>query len=186
MNKQVSLNASEIYKLISDPFWIWCQFHAPKEEAIEIIDRHLNLLFEKGKIFEENWVRKNYPDFIKVTPEYGEEAINKTMELMMAGVDVIYQPFFLSESESLKGKGDLLIKDTSHKSKLGDYHYRVEEIKNSNDVKTYHKLQTACYNFILGSIQDYFPEEITIILKDKKEIVNYKKIEKEFKKYIQL
>ncbi len=186
MNKQASLSASEIYKLMSDPFWIWCQFHAPKEEAIEIKDRHLDLLFEKGKIFEENWVAKNYPNFIKVTPEYGEEAINRTIELMMEGVDVIYQPFLRSESEYLKGKGDLLIKDMSHKSKLGDYHYKVVEIKNSKEVKTYHKLQTACYNFMLASIQDYLPEKITIVLKDKKEIVNYKKIEKEFKKYIQL
>ena len=186
MNKQSSLSASEIYKLMSDPFWIWCQFHAPKEEAIVIKDRYLDLLFEKGKIFEKNLVAKNYPNFVKVTPEYGEEAISRTIELMMAGVDVIYQPFFQSESESLKGKGDLLIKDTTHKSKLGDYHYKVLEIKNSKEVRTYHKLQTACYNFMLSLMQGYLPEEITIILKDKKEIVDYKKIEKEFKKYVQL
>lgn len=186
MNKKAELSASEIYKLMNDPFWIWCQLHAPKEEAIEIKDRHLDLLFEKGKIFEQNWVQKNYPNFIRVTPEYGEEAINRTIELMMIGIDVIYQPFFRSESEYLKGKGDLLIKDTTHKSKFGDYHYRIEEIKNSKEVKTYHKLQTACYNFILSSIQGYLPEKITIILEDKKEIVDYKKIEKEFKKYVQL
>ena len=186
MNKQASLSASEIYKLMSDPFWIWCQLHAPKEEAIGIKDRHLDFVFEKGKIFEESWVQENYPNFVKVIPEYGEKAIDRTVELMMAGVDVIYQPFFRSETEYLKGKGDLLIKDTTHKSNLGDYHYRVEEIKNSKEVKAYHKLQTACYNFMLGSIQGYLPEKITIILKDKKEIVDYKKIEKELKKYVQL
>lgn len=186
MNRQASLSASEIYKLMNDPFWIWCQLHAPREEAVQIKDRYLDLLFQKGKIFEENWVRRNYPHFVKVTPEYGEDAINKTLELMTAGVDVIYQPFFHSESESLKGKGDLLVKDASHKSKLGDFHYRVEEIKNSKEVRTYHKLQTACYNFMLSLIQGYLPEEITIILEDKKQIVNYSKIEKDLKKYIQL
>ena len=119
MNKQARLSASEIYKLMSDPFWIWCQFYAPKEEAIEIKDRHSDISLERGKIFEENWVKENYPNFIKVTPEYGEEAINRTIELMMSGVDVIYQPFFQFESECLKGKGDLLIKDTTHKSFKG-------------------------------------------------------------------
>ena len=53
MNKKASLSASEIYKLMNDPFWIWCQFHAPKEKAVVVKDRYLDLLFEKGKIFEE-------------------------------------------------------------------------------------------------------------------------------------
>lgn len=181
--KNAKLSASDFYKLIYDPFWIWCKLHASKEEAVEIVDRYRLLQFEIGRNFELEYVKANYPNAVKVD---GSDSINKTIKMMLAGVEVIYQPYLVSKTESMTGIGDLLIKDKSHSSKLGDYHYRVEEIKRYKEVKSYHKLQAACYSFMVNEIQGFLPEKITIILEGGKKDFEYKKIEKDFNKYVQL
>jgi len=164
---------SDFYKLLNDPFWIWCRYHAPKEEQIEEIDRHGKIRMEQGVEFEKAWVTKTYPQAEEVKAYYGIEAIKETLDLMIKGVDVIYQPHLSFLEKDIYGKGDLLVKSTKASSDLGDYFYEVKEIKNSKKVKDYHKLQAGIYNYILGIIQGFTPSEFGIVIKESEEKIEY-------------
>ena len=175
---------SDFYKLLYDPFWIWCRFHAPEKEKKEEIDRHRDLLMQKGVDFEERWLRKNYPQAREVKASYGIEAIKETLNLMIEGVDVIYQPHLSLLEKDIYGKGDLLVKSKQASSDLGDYHYIVKEVKNSKEVKNYHKLQAGIYNYILGLIQGFISPQVSIVLKDSEETISYNKINGEIEDHL--
>lgn len=163
---------SDFYKLLKDPFWIWCRYHAPKEEEIEEIDRHSKIRMDQGTEFEKVWMAKNYPQAVKVKAYYGIEAIKETLGLMIKGTNVIYQPHLSFLEKNIYGKGDILIKG-KQASDLGDYSYVVKEIKNSKEVKDYHKLQADIYNYILGIIQGFTPPELSIVIKESEEKMGY-------------
>lgn len=164
---------SDFYKLLNQPFWIWCRYHAPKEEEKEEIDRHRDLLMQKGVDYEEKWVKANYPQASEVKVPYGIEAIKETLNLMIKGADVIYQPHLSFLEKYIYGKGDILVKSNQASSDLGDYCYMVKEIKNSKKVKDYHKLQAGIYNYILGIIQGFTPPKLSIVIKDSEEKMEY-------------
>lgn len=164
---------SDFYKLLNDPFWIWCKYHAPKEEGREEIDRHKDIRMDQGVEFEKAWVAKTYPQAVEVKAYYGIEAIKETLSLMMKGVDIIYQPHLSFLEKEIYGKGDILVRNNQESSDLGNYSYVVKEIKNSKKVKDYHKLQAGTYNYILGIIQGLTPSEISIVLKDGEEKMQY-------------
>ena len=67
--------------------------------------------------------------------------------------------------EDVYGKADLLVRSDDAPSALGDFHYRVKEIKNAGKLKEYHQLQAAAYAWILGTIQDYSAESFDIVLR---------------------
>lgn len=164
---------SDFYKLLNDPFGIWCRYHAPKEEEKKEIDRHRDIRMEQGTEFEKAWVTKTYPHAIEIKAYYGIEAIKETLNLMIKGADVIYQPHLSFFEKEIYGKGDILVKSNQAASDLGDYCYLVTEIKNSKKIKDYHKLQAGIYNYILGIIQGFTPPEISIVLKDSGEKMQY-------------
>lgn len=171
---------SDFYKLLYDPFWIWCRFHAPEEEKKEEIDRHRDLLMQRGVDFEEKWLKANYPQAREVKASYGLEAIKETLNLMIEGVNVIYQPHLSLLEKEIYGKGDLLVKSKKASSDLGGYHYIVKEVKNSKEVKNYHTLQAGIYNYMLGVIQGFTSPEINIVLKDSEEkTISYNKVSEE-------
>lgn len=182
------LRASEFYALIHDPFYLWCRVFAPKEEEVEEENRYNQLKLAKGEQFERAWVQKNYPDALEVKAERGKEAVQQTLELMLGGTPAIYQPHLWCATEGLHGKGDLIVRDDSCPSDLGNYHYTVKEIKMSNKIQPEHKLQTACYNFILGLTQGFTPLQMQIILSSKEESivdVDYETVEEDLKKYLE-
>lgn len=177
--------ASDFYQLINDPFWIWCQLHGPKEEAVIEPNRHDELRIKRGVEFEKQWVKENYPEAIEVIPAQGLASLRKTLELMLDGVAVIYQPQLWVLGEGLCGKCDLLIRNDSQPSELGDYHYVVKEIKISHKIRKDHQLQIACYNYMLGLIQGFTPPEISLILHGAETIVAYDEaLKDDLKKYL--
>ncbi len=164
---------SDFYKLLNDPFWIWCRYYAPKEEEKEEIDRHSKIRMDQGTEFEKEWVAKTYPKAVEVKAYYGIEAIKETLKLMMEGIEIIYQPHLSFLEKDIYGKGDLLVKNKHVSSDLGDYSYVIKEIKNSKKVKDYHKLQAGIYNYILGIIQGFTPPELSIVVKDNEVKMEY-------------
>lgn len=186
INSSRLFRPSDFYKLLNDPFWIWCRYHAPEEEKKEEIDRHRDLVMQKGVDFEQRWLKANYPQAREVKAPYGIEAIKETLTLMMKGEDVIYQPHLSLEEKDIYGIGDILIKSKQATSDLGDYCYIVKEIKHSKEVKNYHKLQAGIYNYMLGVIQGFTSPQVNIVLKDGEESFSFKEIEDEINEYFAL
>ncbi|MBI5778368.1 MAG: TM0106 family RecB-like putative nuclease [Planctomycetes bacterium] len=154
---------------------------------VEEVDRYSEIKMQRGAEYEKQWVEKNYPDAIKIEEKWGLKALKQTMELMLKGTQVIYQPNLWLLSEEMYGKGDLLVRSDDAPSDLGKYHYRVIEIKRSKNLQDYHSFQAVCYNKMLEAIQGYASKEVTVVLKEGRENVAYnKKIIDKFNHYVNL
>src|SRR5262245_33924734 len=167
------------YYLLKDPFWLWCEQHAPREEAVDETTRYDELRMAQGREYERQWVWANFPEAIEVAPTFGFEALKNTFRAMLGGAVAIYQPQLWDLAQDTYGKGDILIRDNSAPSDLGDFHYRVIEIKRSLSLRDSHVLQAAFYNQSLGRLQGYVPPEMTVILKDSAKTISYQGEEKD-------
>ena len=52
------------YYLLKDPFWLCCEYHAPKDEAVDETTRHDELRMLQGIVHEKQWVKTNFPNAI--------------------------------------------------------------------------------------------------------------------------
>lgn len=185
-NRHLLFRPSLVYQILHDPFWIWCEHHAPKNEAVNETTRYDEMRFQRGLEFEQAWLRENYPDAIKIEPDFGFEALRNTFQAMIQRAAAIYQPQLWDLGRESYGKGDLLIRDDSRRSDLGPYHYRVVEIKRSRSLQDYHVLQAAFYNRMLGEIQGFIPNEMTVALRAASEPVAYSGREKDIDEILTL
>jgi uncharacterized protein len=172
-NRHKLFRPSLSYYLLKDPFWLWCQYHAPKNAAVDETTRYEKLRMQQGVEYEQQWVKANYPDAVEITPGFGFAALKNTCRALLAGAGAIYQPQLWDLEQATYGKGDLLVRDDSSPSDLGPYHYRVIEIKRSQSLQSSHALQGAFYNENIGKLQGYLPDQLTIVLKDSQETVSY-------------
>ena len=56
-NRHALFRPSLTYYLLKDPFWVWCEYHAPKEEAVDETTRYDELRMQQGIAHEEECVR---------------------------------------------------------------------------------------------------------------------------------
>ncbi|MBI4715485.1 MAG: TM0106 family RecB-like putative nuclease [Nitrospirae bacterium] len=178
-NRRRHLRPSWVYSILRDPFWIWCEYHAPRTEAVDESTRYDRMRFEKAAAYERDWVQRRYPEAVRIEPGYGMAALEATLRAILSGLPVLYQPQLWDLEHEVYGKGDLLIRDDSHGSDLGPYHYRVIEIKSSAALQEYHVLQAAFYHRILGKLQGYTPESFTVALRSGEETLHWKGREKD-------
>jgi uncharacterized protein len=172
-NRHALFRPSLTYYLLKDPFWVWCEYHAPKEEAIDETTRYDELRMQRGMAHEQQWVAANFPDAVKIEPGFGFDALKNTFRAMLTGAPAIYQPQLWDLERESYGKGDLLVRDDSAPSDLGPFHYRVLELKHSPALQEYHALQAAFYNENIGRLQGFTPGELTVVLKDSSATVPY-------------
>lgn len=156
-NRHNLFRPSLSYYLLKDPFWLWCQHHAPKSAAVDETTRYEQLRMQQGVDYEQQWVKANYPDAVEIKPGFGFAALKHTCQALLAGPRAIYQPQLWDLAQATYGKGDLLIRDDSAPSDLGAYHYRVIEIKRSQSLQSSHALQGAFYNDNIAKLQGYLP-----------------------------
>jgi len=154
---------SMFYRLLIDPFSVWCDYHAPKSEAVEEISRYEQIKMDREKKFEEKWIKENYPEAVKIEPEQEIEALINTLEAMVEGAPAIHGAQLWLLRDEMYGQADLLV--LSHgKSDLGTYHYKVKEIERSKiTMVESHIYQGAIYNRMLGAIQGYLPESYYVV-----------------------
>ncbi|MFQ5960355.1 MAG: TM0106 family RecB-like putative nuclease [Candidatus Methylomirabilales bacterium] len=179
MNRSVLFRPSFVYQVLQDPFWIWCEYHAPRSEAVDETRRYDEIRRQRGIEYEQAWVKEHYPDAGSVVPDFGFDALRKTLQLMLEGVAAIYQPEIWDLGGESYGRADLLVRNDSDGSDLGPYHYRLVEIKRARSLQDHHVLQGAFYNRMLGKLQGWTPAELTIVLKEAVETVPYASLEKE-------
>lgn len=171
MQKERVFKPSLFYRLLKDPFSVWCDYHAPGKEMVEEVSAYELMRQQVGYEYEEKWVKEHYPNAVKIRPDWGFKALENTCRAMLKGVSTIHQASLWVLPDDFCGKADLLVRCDDAPSDLGNYHYRVEEIKNSKEVSEYHRLQVGFYNMMLGKIQGYMPDSTTVALKDKEEQV---------------
>jgi len=172
-NRHVLFRPSLSYYLLKDPFWIWCEYHAPKSAAVDETTRYEALRMQQGVEYEKQWVKNHFPNALEIKPHFGFEALRNTLQAMLDGAPAIYQPQLWDLLRDSYGKGDLLIRDDSAPSDLGPFHYYVLEIKRSQSLQSSHVLQAAFYTQNIGMLQGRMPHELTIILKDSSESIAY-------------
>ena len=175
-DRNTMFRPSMIYDLLHDPFKVWCEYHAPKDQAVDEVSRYDEIKMRRGVEYENTWVAEHCPGFRKIEPEYGFQALSNSIQAMMEGVPAIHAPQLWLLSDGVYGKADVLIRDDSASSDLGKYHYRVVEIKRSGSLKEYQVLQAAIYNRILGRIQGYTPEIFTVVLRDGNEEILFSEV----------
>ncbi len=172
-HRHILFHPSLAYQILQDPFWVWCQYHAPKTEAVDEISRYDEMRMRRGIKHEEEWIQRHYPEAIEIKPAFGYPALRNTFKAMLEGAAAIYQPQLWDLAGETYGKADLLVRDDSCDSDLGPYHYRLFEIKRSKSLKEYHVLQAAFYNRMLGYIQGHTADELTVVLKDAQQRISY-------------
>ncbi|MSP37343.1 MAG: TM0106 family RecB-like putative nuclease [Deltaproteobacteria bacterium] len=172
-NRHDLFRPSLSYYLVKDPFWLWCEHHAPKDAAVDETTRYEKLRMQQGLDYEARWVETNFPDAVEIKPGFGFAALKNTLRAMLDGAATIYQPQLWDLRRDSYGKGDLLIRDHSAPSDLGPFHYRVVEIKRSAALQISHILQASFYNQNLALLQGYCPPQMIIVLKDSSETVAY-------------
>lgn len=172
------------YQVLHDPFWIWCEYNAPRSEAVDETTRYQKMLMQRGVEFEQLWIHEHYPDAVKIQPAFGHEALKNTLRAMLAGIPVISQPQLWDLSRQSYGKADLLVRDNSLGSDLGPYHYRLIEIKRSKSLRDYHVMQAAIYNRMVGRIQGYTPEELTVALPTMEEKITFPSVEEQLEDHL--
>lgn len=166
IHRETRLRPSLIQKLLHDPFWIWCEYHAPKNEAVDETSRYDLMRYGRGIEHERRWIQSRYPEAVAIRPDFGYDALRNTLRAMIDGAPAIHQPQLWDLANDVYGRADLIVRDDSRASDLGPYHYRVVEIKRALSLKQDYILQAAFYNRTLGFIQGYTPREITIALAD--------------------
>lgn len=161
------VKAKDIYLYMKDPFLVYCDYHVePKYK--EQITKFQDVLFKRGNKHEDFIVEDKYPDAVHVRFETETEGFRLALENMDDGADALdNMPLFLLP-EGLMGRPDLMVKKKG-RSIFGDYHYVVKEIKLAKNIKEYHVLQAAFYNYILGRIQKFTPERFYLINRDGEE-----------------
>lgn len=179
VHRRSRFSPSLVDKVLRDPFWVWCHYHAPKAEAVNEVGRYEQMRYRRGIEHEDAWVAAHHPDALGVRPDFGHEALTRTLRAMLEGVPAIHQPQLWDLGRDVYGRGDLLVRDDSHGSDLGPYHYRVVEIKRARKLRDSFTLQAACYNRTVGAVQGYTPEHVTVVLREELRPVNVAGLGKE-------
>lgn len=126
---------------------------------------------EEGLKHERRIIDKlseNLPNIIiNDSPECSLENFRNTIQYMKEGKDLIAGAYLIREilpDLTIHGFADVLVK-VDKPSDLGDYSYKVIEVKSSqNDKGRKYKLQAASYAWMLQLIQGVWPDTLEIYL----------------------
>jgi len=168
LNRSRVFLPSWFYSSIEDSFWIWCEYHAPSEAKFDektAYDRHR---MQAGNDWEERYVATSFPSAHVIKSPWGEAAVRETLEAMLRGESAIGGGALWLLAEDVCGKADVLVRCDDHSSDLGDFHYRVKEVKNAGEMKEYYQLQAAVYHWVLSELQGFSPKSFDVVLQEGK------------------
>ena len=167
--KSIVFTPTLFYEYAICPHWIWHDRFSDPSEKDEMPELTLRL-FEQGVLNEQDYIKDL--TFSQVKPVNLKLAFAETMRLMQAGAELIYQGVIQYEADGIlyQGRPDLL-KKVAGKSTLGDYYYQPIEIKSTKEIKTEQKYQLVFYGLVLKQVQGLFPNEASIINKEKQAVL---------------
>ena len=127
------LTARTVIKYISSPFAIHCDKFAPEAERDEK-SAFVELLFQRGKDFEEQYVRDKFPNAVTIPEGMPEDGFKLTIDSMVSGADVLHGAPIYYLPEGVYGIADILEKSNTESSIFGNYHYTVKEVKLAKNI----------------------------------------------------
>ena len=166
---------SDLIQYMSSPFAAWMERlkidHPEKVAGIpRDEDAMMGLLAQKGNVHESEYLNQLISQYgqanVAMIDRDAATASQKTKAAMAHGYEVIFQAYL--ERDAFKGYSDFLIKRPG-KSALGDYYYEAWDTKLSKTTRPYFIVQLCCYSWMLESIQGRLPEEVVVVLGNKKE-----------------
>ncbi|MDR0646153.1 MAG: TM0106 family RecB-like putative nuclease [Elusimicrobiota bacterium] len=164
-------HAGKMYLLLQDPFGLWCNYHAPREEAVEEPNIYENMRGRTDRDTRDAWINEYCRTTAAIRGADESERFKRTLEAMSAGVEGIIGACLwdLRGSYGLWGSVNLLFKVNSAKSIFGDYHYKIVQLKRAADLKEHYAMQTAIMDGILTEVQDFQASNALFVLKNKEQ-----------------
>lgn len=166
-------NASRMFTLLEDPFFIWCSFHAPREEAVPEYNRYENLKIRTDRSARDEWIKQEFPSVFFVTAHTDTERFKNTLAAMARGEKAIANAALWNLADNIYGSINLLVRCEDAQSRFGNYYYKIFQFKRAHDLKEHYALQVCLTNLILGQIQDYTPAKMHVFLKGQTQEVLY-------------
>jgi predicted RecB family nuclease len=170
--KGIIFSPSDLTCYMESQFASWMEHHAlicPElSPDSDPQDPLLSLLQKKGNAHELAILAEFQSMGLYVENLSGlENAVEKTLNAMQQGADIIYQAAL--QKLPFSGFADFLVK-VPGKSTIGNYYYEVWDTKLSKSVKPYFVIQLCCYTEMLADIQGKIPENIVIVLGNNEKI----------------
>ncbi|MBU1852336.1 MAG: TM0106 family RecB-like putative nuclease [Candidatus Omnitrophica bacterium] len=136
-----------------------------KTEKPKVWDPLLEVLWERGSIHEEDYIRHLKDqgfDALKIEGfDITEEAVEQTKQAMKSGAKIIVQGA-LSEGR-WRGRADIL-RRVEKPSDLGSWSYEVIDTKLARETKGGTVLQLCLYSELLFNIQGTWPEYMYVVV----------------------
>jgi len=160
MERSAPLTGSDFYRFFQCPHWPYWERFGDKADRRPLTKEEEKRLAD-GLAHEREIIASQYgtPDDLSVIKNM-EEGSARTLELMRAGVPIIYQGWLVDGDWS--GRPDLLERQPG-KSLLGDYFYVPVDVKRAHELKKEHMCQLSFYATLLERVQGHFPSHPAII-----------------------
>ena len=127
-------NASRMFTLLEDPFSIWCNFHAPKEEAVPESNRYENLKVRTDRSARDAWIREEFPTVFFISAQDDAERFKNTLAAMARAEAAIANAALWNLNKHVYGSVNLLVRKDG-KSRFGNYYYAIYQFKRAHDLK---------------------------------------------------
>ena len=160
-----AITATDVEQYVFSPISFWCKHHAPHDKR-EPTNEYQQYLFEVGRGHQTSVVKESYAGAIEKRFVTEDDGFAMTLELMNQGEQYVKNMPLVCRPNGIEGRPDLLVKTQDAESELGEYRYKVVEIKSARNIQLAHKLQGAMYNRLIGLIQGEEPSEFYIVNRD--------------------
>ncbi len=163
------IDGAMINRFVDSPFSFWCDHHVPEDEQ-DPPDPFLDHLREAGRQLKTRVIEQTFPHAVRVRSVSDEDRFRETLEQMVAGAQAIdgARLFFLPGA--VAARPDLLVRCDDDPSFLGDYHYRVRQIKSAVKLHAHHRMQAMFENHVLGRVQGHTAQDAHVINRDGRRI----------------
>ncbi|MBQ4493986.1 MAG: TM0106 family RecB-like putative nuclease [Elusimicrobiaceae bacterium] len=183
---QNDFNAGKFFLLLKDPFGLWCNYHAPKEEAVKEDNLYEDLRSKTDRDIRDIWIHEHCKTTIVINAPSEEERFKQTLNAMEQGIEGIIGAnlWDLRGEIGCYGGVNLLKKIPQGKSVFGDYHYQIVQLKRAGSMKEHYAMQTALLSSILDKIQNCHEPKSLFIFKSKEQILDYTKLQEKVQRYL--
>ncbi len=183
---QQDFNAGKFFLLLQDPFGLWCNYHAPKEEAVKEDNLYEDLRSKTDRDIRDSWIHEHCATTTIINASSEAERFKQTLEAMAQGVEGIIGAnlWDLSGEFGCYGSVNLLKKVPQGQSVFGPYHYQIVQLKRAGSMKEHYAMQTALLCSILNKIQNYQEPKALFIFKSKEQMLDCIRLEERVKKHL--
>lgn len=123
-------------------------------------DPTLEVLQQRGMDLEQLYLDRLRGEGLRIA-EAGEGGLDRTVEAMRDGVDVVYQATL--RSDRWHGRADFL-RRVGRPSRLGAWSYEVLDAKLARETRAGTILQLCLYSYMLEEIQGVRPEQMHVVM----------------------